>query len=250
MAEATQPAQASERPSSIYTTYLHKADEITRALKTLRDQRAALQLRFSGDSTLYTAKILDVSNSELLLEDIRPRSGRQLMTKGRAFSFSGRSAGLYVHSEDNQILKIDAERGLPFYRISPPTSVLCQQRRRTARFRLPLRVLTSDSRATLVRKRDNGHESLVGRVIDISAGGCRVEIDGPMDPPIATDEELRSCVIKVPKLPEFDAKGAIRHFNYNKKSNTLTCGIELTEMSVTNRRRLEHFIQTLSKSED
>ena len=248
MAEATQSAQVADRPGSIYTTYLHKTDDITRALKTLRDQRAELQLRFSSDRTLYSAKILDVNNSELLLEDIRPRSGRQLMTRGRTFSFSGRSAGLYLHSEDNRILKIDSERGLPFYRISLPSSVLYQQRRRTARFRLPLKVLTSDSRATLVRRGNSDRESVIGRVIDISAGGCRVEIDGPMDPPIATDEELRSCAIKVPGLLEFDARGAIRHFNYNKKPNTLTCGIELTEMSVTNRRRLEHFIQTLSKT--
>jgi len=246
MAEAAQTERATERSSSIYTTYLHKADEITRALKTLRDQRAALQLRFSGDSTLYTGKILDVSNGELLLEDIRPRSGRKLMTKGRTFSFSGRTQGLYLHCDDNQIRKIDSERGIPFYRVDPPASLLYQQRRRAARFRLPLRVSANGCRVTLVRKLPKGDESLIGRVIDISAGGCRVEIDGPMDSPFATDEELPSCSIKIPRLLEIDAKGVIRHFNYSKKSRTLTCGIELSEMTVTNRRRLEHFIQTIS----
>ena len=97
MAEALGEEQVAERSNFIYTTYLHKAEEIAKALKTLRDQRAALQSRFRGDSTLYSAQILDLNSDELLLEEIRPRSGKRLMTKGRTFSFSGRTEGLYLH---------------------------------------------------------------------------------------------------------------------------------------------------------
>ena len=251
MAEQTTAEPAQERTSSIYSTYLTKSVEVARALRTLRDQRASIHLRFENDTAAYSAKILDVGEKDFLVEDIQPRAGLRLLKPGAKFSFSGRVDGLYVHSAANKVHKADAERGIPFFHVALPESMLYQQRRKAARFRLPLRVATNGASVILHRMAGPGRgekSRLHGRLIDISAGGCRAEFDGPVHPPIDADELLTTCAVTISNQLDFNSKGSIRHHNYNRKTRTLTCGIELTEMTVTDRRRLEQFIQSLTRS--
>jgi c-di-GMP-binding flagellar brake protein YcgR len=92
-------------------------------------------------------------------------------------------------------------------------------------------------------------KALIGRIIDISAGGCRVVFKGPVKPLLSVGEEIDTCTINIPNLLELSSKEAIRHFNYDKKSRDLTCGIELTVMHVTDRRRLEQLIQTIARAD-
>lgn len=246
MAEAAQTDQTPPRPGT--TSYLEEPEDIVRALKSMRDQRATMQLRFEGLEDTFTARILDVAANEFLLEDIRPRNGREHFKTGATFTMSGRVAGLYLLSEINRITAADAERGIPYFHVELPKSVIYQQRRRSTRYPVPPRVATSGARVILFRnlKPRGEPEALPGRIIDISAGGCRAEFDGPVHPPLEVDEVLSSCAISIPKLLEFTSKGTIRHFALNKRDRRLTCGIELTEMHVTDRRRLEQFIQTIA----
>ena len=246
VADVAQPETAPERTSAIYTAYLNKREEIGRVLKTLRDQRAGLQLRIEGDNGVYGAKILDVGAQRFLLDDIQPRSGRSMLKVNTNFTFSARSQGLYVHSNVNIVRKLDAERGIPYFHIDLPESLLYQQRRRAARFRIPMRAVASGASVTVIREQ----ETLTGRIIDISAGGCRAEFDGPIIPPVVNDEELTACSVSIPNLLDVTSKAAIRHSSYNRNTRTLTCGIELTEMNVTDRRRLEQFIQSINRRND
>lgn len=232
------------------TAYVSEPDAIRQALKVLRDQRAGVQLNFEGDSIAYSAQVLDVSESEFLLENIVPRDGLKKMRKGQEFSMSARAQGIYVHSGSNTVIAVDSERGVPFFRVGLPTTLLYQQRRRSARFQLPTRVPTKGASVELFREktdRKSRDESLTGRIIDISAGGCRAEFDTAVAVPLAQDEQIR-CAIEIPNLLEFHAEAAIRHSSYDARKRTLSCGIELTEMHVTDRRRLEQFIESIRRS--
>ena len=134
MAEALRTDPADENNSNaIFTTYLKTPVEISGALKNLRNQRVSLKLTFENETTIYTARILDVLDDELLIEDVQPRSGLKLMTARRRFAFSGRANGLYLYSEDNRISRIDEDRGVPYFRVPIPRSALFQQRRQSAR---------------------------------------------------------------------------------------------------------------------
>jgi c-di-GMP-binding flagellar brake protein YcgR len=234
----------------VHTSFLNAPLQIVDALRALRNRRARLKLRIDGDPTLYEARILDVTGEELLLEDLVPRTGLSRMTPGCLFSFSARAEGMYVNSAENRVARVDEERGIPFFRVPLPASVLFQQRRRAARYRLPLGMTTRQATITLLRDvrsdRDHGNE-LAGRVIDISAGGCRVEIAGPIHPPLAEGERLKGCAIEVPNLLEIVTDAAVRHSCYEKRVRLVTCGLEFTRMPITDRRRLEQFIGALSK---
>jgi c-di-GMP-binding flagellar brake protein YcgR len=168
------------------------------------------------------------------------------MRKGQDFAMSARGRGIYLHSSSNRVQEVESERGIPYFRVKLPTNVLYQQRRKAARFRLPLRVATNGASVSLFRL-SGDKQPITGRIIDISAGGCRAQFDGPvmLDP----DEKLR-CAVDIPDMLDFSADAIVRHSAYDKKTRTLTCGLELASMQVTDRRRLEQFLESIRRMEE
>lgn len=253
MAEATSMEAGSDRANGIHTTYLENPGEIAGAFRSLRDQRASLRLTFENETGICTARILDVLDTELLLEDLMPRSALGLMSARRRFALSARAAGIYLYAENNRTSRIDEDRGVPFFRVPLPVSALFQQRRRTTRYQVPLRADSKPTSVAVTRAviTDKDHAGrLTGRLLDVSAGGCRLAIQGPVHPPMEKDEILRGCVIQMPGLYEVNAEAVIRHASYNKLTRKVICGLEFTGMQVTDRRRLTHFIQLLSRVSD
>ncbi len=252
MAEALNIDKAGARSNAIYTTFLDDRSEIAAALKTLRNQRAVLQLTFEGESSMHRARILDVLDDAVLLEDLQPRSGLKLMSSGRRFSFSGRADGVYLFSEENACARVEEDRGVPYFRVALPSNALYQHRRRSTRYQLPVRTEDRPAAVTLIRSiaADKDHsDTLRGRLIDISAGGCRVALPGPVHPPLEVGEQLASAAIEIPTLFDLAADATVRHASYNKLTRKVICGLEFTGMHVTDRRRLEQFIQSLSASQ-
>jgi c-di-GMP-binding flagellar brake protein YcgR len=252
MAEALRTDRAEDdRSNAIFTTYLKQPSEIGEALKTLHNERVALKLTFENDTTIYTARILDVLGDEFLIEDLQPRAGLKLMSSRKRFAFSGRAQGLYLYSEANQVRRVDEDRGVPYFRIPLPANALFQQRRRSTRFDLALRTDSNPAEVTLFRTvatdRDHGR-ALDGRMLDISAGGCRVAVPGPVHPPLDSGEVLESLCISIPSRYDLSVQATIRHASYNKLTRKVICGMEFTAMHVTDRRRLEQFIQSLSQA--
>lgn len=225
--------------------YLEDRHDIVRALKVLRDQRADITVAFDGKPERFQVRVLDVIDGELLLEDIRPRSGHALLSAGEEFTATCRVQGLYTYFAGNRVVTADAERGVPYYRLPLPTRMLYQQRRKAARFRIPLKVAGNGSLIEL--QRDAG-EALTGEIIDISAGGCRAAFSAEALGSITVDQVRENCYIQVPKLLELEAIGIARHAHLDAGRQQTVCGIELVDMSVTDRRRLERFIQTISRS--
>ncbi len=254
MAEALRTEKVEDdRSNAIFTTYLKNPTEIGEALKTLRNQRVGLKLTFEGETTIYTARILDVLGDEFLIEDLQPRSGLKLMSAHRRFAFSARANGLYLYSEGNQVRLIDEDRGVPYFRIPLPSNALFQQRRRSTRYEVPLRTDTNPATVTLYRNvaTDRDHTSnLDGRMLDISSGGCRIAIPGPVHPPLESGEVLDSVRISIPSLYDLSVQAVVRHASYNKLTRKIICGMEFTGMHVTDRRRLEQFIQALAQNSD
>ena len=231
------------------TRYLDDAEEIARVIKILRDQRATIQLHFEDDEPACSARILDVQGNTFLLEDVQPREAIPTLRAGQPFALHARALGIYVHSAGNRVVKADSDRGVPYFHVALPRSILFQQRRKAERFRLPRGAITSDASVTLIRE-PKADFPMVGRVIDVSTGGCRAEFDSPTVPSIANDELVQACAINIPNRLELNAKAAIRHFSYDKENRKLTCGIELIEMAVPDRRRLARFIQSISKTSE
>jgi len=236
---AAAPAEALSPDSK----YLSDKADIIASLKQLRDRRLDLTVRVENQKDTYTCKVLDVSEQAFLIEDISPRTGIQVLRTAQRFSISARAAGTFAYIEATRVLKWDQERGVPYFHVALPDRMLFQHRRRAARYRQPLRVSANGASITLF-----GNTNLVGRIIDISVGGCRAEFDLPAPEAIHNEALFENCAITIPNLLEIHSEIVVRHCHENKHSRSLVCGLELTDMHVTDRRRLEQFIQNISRS--
>lgn len=231
-------------PAMRRTAYLTLADDIVPLLKLLRDHATDIELRLAGVEGRYTGRILDLSGKDFLLEDIRPRDGIGHLRRGTVFSFSARSDDVYVSGEDCRITRVEAERGLPYFRAELPARLLRQRRRKHMRITLPPRVSPNDG---VVRMSAHaGSEPLLGRIIDVSVGGCRVVVDGPVDPPLEVEQVLAQCDLRITSSFEVSAGAVVRHVSWDAAQGVTTCGLEFSEMSVGDRRRLEHYVMQLA----
>lgn len=231
-------------PAMRRTVYLTLADDIVPLLKLLRDHATDIELRLSGVDGRYTGRILDLSSKDFLLEDIRPRDGIKHLRRGTTFSFSARSDDVYVSGEDCRITRVESERGLPYYHAELPARMLRQRRRRHTRITLPPRVSPNDGVVRL--SAHAGSEPLLGRIIDVSVGGCRIALDGPVDPPLELDQVLAQCDLRITSSFAISAGAVVRHASWDAARGITTCGLEFSEMSIGDRRRLEHYVMQLT----
>jgi c-di-GMP-binding flagellar brake protein YcgR len=238
------PAALPRTAGAITSRYVADHDQIERAFRAFRDQRARLSLRFDRETREVTARLLDVVDGHLVLDDIRPRDTLRLLNADRHFSLTGRAEGLYVYAEDLRVAEATSERGVPYFRVVLPDRILHQQRRRAARYRLPDRV---GDLGTLVRLHRGGR-ALEGQIVDVSIGGCRAAFPSPVSPAFKIDETIDRCEISVSNVLAITALGSIRHHGVDAGSGRTVCGIEFVRMGVMDRRRLESFIQALART--
>ncbi len=223
--------------------YIDDRATIERAFRQFRDQRTKLQLRFEGVSEPFTATVLDVTDGNVLLEDIMPRAGLAHLRSGTPFSLAGRGQGTYMYVERVRSSKSDSERGVPYFWIELPKRVLYQQRRRSARVELPLRVKAQGARIRIV----HGDIELLGDILDLSAGGVRAQFLGQQSTDLSTDQLLDNCILHIRNQLELHSQATVRHALLDRRNSVLNCGFELTEMHVTDRRRLEQYVESLAK---
>ena len=223
--------------------YITDPATIESAFKHFRDQRTQVKVRFDGIDESFTATILDTAEGNVLLENIVPRSGLKLLRKGMVFSMAARDDGLYMYVDRNSAYKSDSERGIPYFWIQMPTSVLYQQRRKTNRVELPMRVKSQGARIRIV----TSSGELLGDILDLSAGGVRAQFCGIDTAPIVADELLPICVLHIRDQLDLKSQAVVRHAIVDPRSSILNCGLELSTMHVTDRRRLEQYVQSLAR---
>lgn len=225
--------------------YFTRTPDILPVLKVLRDHSADLELRFSGVDSAYRGRVLDLEGQQFLLEDIRPREGLSHLRKGTRFTFSARVEDLYICGEDCRVTGVESERGLPYYRAELPKRLLRHRRRRHARITLPPRVQPDEGIVRVIRANAD-HPQLHGRIIDVSVGGCRVAFPGAVMPALQAEDNFPFCELRISSSLEFTTAAVVRHCAWDPAQRTTTCGLEFADMTITDRRRLEHYVSQLA----
>ncbi|MEM1231605.1 MAG: PilZ domain-containing protein [Pseudomonadota bacterium] len=228
--------------AQVGSRYTEDAAMIAEAFRHFRDQRTELTLQFQGIANSYRARVLDLTQGILLIEDIVPRDGLTHMHDALPFSLAGRSKGMYLYANEMRCETIETERGVPYFKLAIPRSVLIQQRRKSQRMSLPPSVKAQGSTVTLI----HNEIPLRGDILDISAGGLRAQFYDIDPPGLETGTRIARCELHVTHQLELRSTAIVRHAVYDRGSRDLLCGLELSEMNVTDRRRLEHYIQSLS----
>ena len=218
--------------------------DLQRCFKQFRDQRMPLHLTLDEDKSQITARVLDVTAQGVLIEDIKPRDALSKLRKRPSFSLSVRDQGCFAFAEQGRIDSEGEERGLPYFLMPFPERMVFQQRRKAARLRLPSRVSAAGAHVTIF-----ADESKVGKIIDISSGGLRAAFGPEVEVELSVDMVISDCAVNLPPVLEIHSQGIIRHC-HRQKDGSLVTGIELTEMHLSDRRRLEQFISSLARHQD
>lgn len=226
--------------------YLTDIAEVRQAFLIYRDQRSRLILRFANDSSMFTARLLDVTDQDLLLEDLQPRSGLALLRTATEFSLSGRTQGQYVMASNNQVHKASVERGIPYFHVNLPTSLLYQQRRREQRITLSFDVKGSGASITIPTAEQKA-SNIQSDLVDISSGGCRITCSLADTKRLEDLSVIEGCHLYINDHLNFVSSVQVRHSVINETQDMQECGLEFVRMSVTDRRRLEQFIQANTK---
>ena len=221
--------------------YLNSHIEIKKCLTRFRDERTPLTLMLDSDGQKITVKVLDVTIDGFLVDDILPRSALDTLRKRPAFSISVRADGCYAFVEQSKISDEGEARGLPYFHIPLPSSMLYQQRRKAARINLPLRVSSAGAHVTV-----DGTNPITGSMIDISAGGLRAKFPQQQPGELKLSQVLKDCTLSMPPHLELHTECTVRHC-HTQRDGSVVVGFEFTDMAITDRRRLEQFIQSLVK---
>jgi|GEM_PF-6167637 len=220
--------------------YLSSREEVAQVFRLFRDQLSEVKLRFAGVNSPYTARVLDLEDDGVLLQNIVPRDGATHLRDGIEFSISGRAEGLFVYVTGN---RADPNNTFDdsYFRISMPTSVLYQQRRRTDRMRIPVQANVHRSHVRL-----GDIAPLYARILDISMTGARAEIAPARYDTLKRSQQIENCLIHVPNQLSLDVDLMVRHANFNKISQTMECGLELVDPSNEVTVKLKDFLTKIT----
>lgn len=223
--------------TALESRYLSERDDVSSVFRFFRDQQSEITLRFADNNNAFTARVVDLESDKVLIQNIIPNTGVELLRRGTPFSMSGRADGLFVYISDNRAVTEDANAGNDIYRIPLPASVLYQQRRRSSRYRLPVKVDIQRSYIELSHKPQR-----IGRILDISAGGARILIDPAKTDTVLINDEFENCHILVPDALDIHVHVGVRHTNYNPVGQRLACGLQILAISDDDRAQLDQFL--------
>ncbi len=224
--------------------YLSDINDIREAFLIYRDQRSRITLNFAQQAGSYSAHLLDVTQTDLLLESIEPRSAMTLLRDGEEFSISCRASGQWVMAENNRVHLTADERGVPYYHVRLPQRLLFQQRRREIRYSMPARVRANHAVLQL-----NRTHPIAGQVLDLSCGGCRMKLTPPAQPELWNDEIIPSCTLQIHQQLSVSIDIRVRYHQSAGDNKEQICGLEFMQMSVADRRRLEAYVAKLERQQ-
>lgn len=227
--------------TALESRYLSEPEDVSSVFRFFRDQQSEITLRFADVENAFTARVLDLEPNRVLLQNIIPASGAELLAQGTPFSISGRADGLFVYISENRALANEALAVNGCYRIPLPVSVLYQQRRRASRYRLPVKVDIHRSYIQL-----SAEPERKGRILDISEGGARILLDPAKTDTVLINDEFRRCRILVPHALDIEVHVGVRHTNYNPVGQRLACGLQILTINAANRRELDAFLKNIN----
>lgn len=176
--------------------YYTSAGDIFSVLRTLQSDRSSISVQFNGNGAMYSSLVLNVNlkTRTFQLDEFTPREAHRQAEAGTPFSMRASINGIRVHAKDMVIGRIMKDADGLFYELPFPERLLYLQRRDAFRAWVPgtLMVAASCTNATHA-------ESINGRVLNMSATGFRLVVEGKINPPPGMLEEF-ATVMSLPLI--------------------------------------------------
>lgn len=220
---------------------LTNAGHIASLLKRVHDAHAMLSVTIPGSDELYNSAVLQVDPAEsfVLLDELRPLDGHELLAPGTKLHAHTRVRGIDV-SFAGTVVEIGQDDDGAFYRLALPAVVNYRQRR--ASFRAHVHA----GLAVPIILNLPDQQRLEGSLWDISAGG----IGARLRPPVIHFEEgllLPNCEIVLPPGEHVRFGLEVRFAAPDDKSQQLRLGGRFVDIDRSQQRLVEHFVTSLER---
>ncbi|WP_150112046.1 flagellar brake protein [Marinospirillum insulare] len=232
---------------------------IYRLMRRLQVKHTPLKLRFDSVADHYTSMVLAVNFKEgyILLDEVTPKWGDELMAKAIPFHFDSYHDGCKISAEKLQAVGRAIKEDSPVYKVLFPTELHFLQRRQffRASVRLSLNIQVRLGVKKPEIKRDE-YDNIIpqsptwehdGLLRDLSAQGCQIEAKGDLRETLPKNTEYTSCYIIFPNGHLLDIGIAIRHVGYDEKRDVSSLGCQLINMDPKLDRKISFIVNELQR---
>lgn len=229
------------QPPKVLTTPL----EIAANLRQLLESHDPLIISFHERSQRFQSYVvhLDRDNGVLALDEMIPRDGEKYIENGEPFRVEGFHDGVRIAWECDTPLTITEIDGHRCYRGPLPTEVTYHQRRSAFRAALKLSQLVD---IVLDGTHLKGNGALRGKLLDISATGCKLRFDGNVEERLQLGQVYERFKAANP-LGLTDTMVELRHLHFEERINTTFAGVRFHNLSGQAQRKIESFVYQLQR---
>lgn len=154
--------------------FVKSEKEIRRLLRQAQSSYSPVTVHCQGSKAFYTSYVVELSDTELMLDELVPESGNMRLTGGEQFTIETFVDGIRVRAMHLSAKPSKASDGGDVYSVPLPSEVHILQRRQS--YRVPLRK-TLEIPVDFAVSRENVHS---GMLVDFSMEGCQVALQGDL----------------------------------------------------------------------
>ncbi|MBB3104989.1 flagellar brake protein [Azomonas macrocytogenes] len=216
--------------------------EIVAALRPLQANHTPLTIRFLERGSSYRSYLIDIDREEgyLMLDEVIPSDGERHMRNGEYFKIEAFHEGARILWENRQAAIPDEVDEAPCHWVKIPQQLSYHQRRNAYRA-----ILTFKASAKLTDSRSN--LALEGQLIDISVGGCRLKVDGPIKHKLQAGTIYEKFFTQLP-FGNIEIAVELRHFHHDEARNHTLYGFRFHLLDGFIQRKIELFVNQLQKA--
>ncbi|MDZ4020859.1 flagellar brake protein [Pseudomonas sichuanensis] len=229
------------QPPKVLTTPL----EIAANLRQLLESHDPLIISFHERSQRFQSYVVHIDRDTgiLALDEMIPRDGEKYIENGEAFRVEGFHDGVRIAWECDTPLTITEIDGHRCYRGPLPTEVTYHQRRSAFRAALKLSQLVD---IVLDGTHLKGNGALRGKLLDISATGCKLRFEGNVEERLQLGQVYERFKA-APPLGLADTMVELRHLHFEERINTTFAGVRFHNLNGQAQRKIESFVYQLQR---
>ncbi|MFC3851817.1 HD domain-containing phosphohydrolase [Salinispirillum marinum] len=223
--------------------FITSTNEILRLFRHVQEKLSPVTITFPGMAKKLTTYVVNVDNDsrQLLFDEVLPLTDSPLMQDGRPFNLETYYDGCRIRARNIKAIPRKDSEGSYSYLVVAPDEVHYYQRR--AAFRAQVR-RTLNIWAHLL---DDGGKVVRAKLRDLSAEGCKLEIDGNYQHVLERYKEAQPIKFTFPNGTNMTPKVIMRHVVYDEARKMTQCGCQLGELTPGEESQVANVVNELQR---
>lgn len=204
--------------------------------------RDPLELRFADRQQVFQSYIVEVDreNNRIALDELIPNDGERHLLNGETVNIVTYREGVRIAWSHSQTALLDSINDARCYWLTLPKQISYHQRRNAFRAdALPEQSLDVNIDSNKL------FQTISGRLLDISATGCKVHIKSA-DTPLQPGQLYETFAIGLPS-GSIILSAELRHLNNDESNSSTLAGFKFHDVSGAAQRIIERFVYQLQR---